>query len=286
MPLAALIAGGSSLLGGLFSNRSKKKAAAQQYENDLKQAAQQNKYDIEREARQSEMIERTEKERFKWLVEGAESAGFNPLTVLGATGGAMGQTANAAGMTAPGKTAPISTMGDSIAQAGANFAAYMGDPIAKQTEKLRNELLTKQIDQIDRENLRFGQPVTRQTSSPVKTRGPRTGHISGPDNPSTRPWPRVDRVLVRSPYGVNFNVPADVAKRNRWNRGDSLTQGDVAELIGESTEVVAGLTIDTVLERMAQQGIITDKLAPVDEEFPLMTAPSREGRRSGSFYSN
>ena len=171
------------MLGGFMGNRSAKKSASKQnkydrrlahdqFVYDTKRARQQQAINIATEQRQQDYIENTEKERFSWLVKGAENAGFNPLTVLGATGGGMGQSPNALAETAAGQTAarrmaPLSNIGNSIAAAGEQFARFMPDPISIQTQKLNNQLLEKQIAQIDRENLRFGQPRLQTTSSPV-----------------------------------------------------------------------------------------------------------------------
>lgn len=120
---------------------------------------------------------RLEKDRFKWLVRGAKRAGFNPLTVLGATGGQMGggPVATASPFTAR------QAVGDAIAAA---TNAYLStDPIAQETAKLENQLLRKQIDQYENEAGRFGTrpigssvPQVRSTASPVsQSVDPETG---------------------------------------------------------------------------------------------------------------
>ena len=172
--LSGLVSAGASLIGGSMQDRSARKQAEAQYKYDLQAMRQQNKYNKNAEKRsvrdqkaaeqrQYSWNERTEKERFNWLVQGAENAGFNPLTVLGATGGRSGNSPTAqAGITigsqAATQKAPLGQIGNTVARAGEQFAAYMPDPIETQTRMLQNQLLTKQIAQIDRENLRFGQP--------------------------------------------------------------------------------------------------------------------------------
>lgn len=95
-----------------------------------------------------------EKNRFKWLVRGAKRAGFNPLTVLGATGGQMGG----------GPTSTSSPMGMRVALADAlKSAAYAyldHDPVAEETAQLEQDLLRKQIAQIDNEAKRYGSYTT------------------------------------------------------------------------------------------------------------------------------
>ena len=175
------------MLGGWLGRKEEKKQATVQNQYNAQAATDQYNYDVKRmnlqdalnreaEQRQYDRGRVQEKERFSWLVKGAQNAGFNPLTVLGGTGGAMGNpiasmAAPAAGQTANTKIAPLSNVGNTIASAGEQFAAYLPDPIAQQTQRLSNQLLAKQIAQIDRENLRFGQPVTKSTQSNARVSG-------------------------------------------------------------------------------------------------------------------
>lgn len=63
---AALISGGSKLLGGILGKGKK----------------------VEQNFQEQQHLEEN---RFKWMVKGAQNAGFNPLSVLRSTGGQMGQ---------------------------------------------------------------------------------------------------------------------------------------------------------------------------------------------------
>jgi len=103
---AALIGGGSQLLGGLLGKGKKPQFNF-------------------REKR------RMEEERFKWLVKGARNAGFNPLTVLRSTGGGQG---NMATTTSPlGSRAAV---GEAIKTFGGTYAQ---DAIQRATEERAQE---------------------------------------------------------------------------------------------------------------------------------------------------
>lgn len=126
---SALISGGSSLLGGLFGRKDKPK----------------NDWDFPNR-------EKLETERYKWLVKGAQKAGFNPLTVLGVAG----QTA---GMGQPTSTTnPLSfgsVVGKAIASAGQTFANNY-DPVSAEGQRLDNELRKRQIVAFDNERNQQG----------------------------------------------------------------------------------------------------------------------------------
>jgi len=103
---SALIAGGSQLLGGLF------------------QKPKKVQWDFQER-------ERLENERYKWLVKGAQKAGFNPLTVLRSTGGQM---ANVTPRQSPlGARAAI---GEAIKTFGGTYAQ---DAIQRATEARAQE---------------------------------------------------------------------------------------------------------------------------------------------------
>ena len=124
---SALISGGSSLLGGLLGKDKGPSARAQR--NDMK---------------------KIEEARYKWLVKGAQRAGFNPLTVLGAAGQTAGR-----GTTTP--QSPLgwkSALGDAIKQTGQVLASY--DPVEAEGRQLDNELKRRQLAAFDNEGLRQG----------------------------------------------------------------------------------------------------------------------------------
>lgn len=126
---AAAIQGIGSLVGGLF-NRGPK---------------------ISTQLHAAQLME---ERRFQWLVKGAQNAGFNPLTVLGATGGQQ----------APAPQSPVSrsaVIGNAIAT-----AAQAYDPIRLEREKLENELIKEQIN--DMRQPKVGVPGVKVSNSPTR----------------------------------------------------------------------------------------------------------------------
>lgn len=151
---SSLIQGATSLLGGLF-NRGPK---------------------ISTQLHAAQLME---ERRYKWLVQGAKNAGFNPLTVLGATGGQQ----------APAPQAPISrsaVIGNAIAKAA---EAY--DPIRREREQLENELLREQVADIKATRKKVGVEGLRTTSSPTKVYDPQSDNMYTVD-PAQTTLPVVD----------------------------------------------------------------------------------------------
>jgi len=99
---AALISGGSQLLGGVLGKGKKPQW-------DFKEK------------------ERMENERFKWLVKGAKNAGFNPLTVLRSTGGQSGNY-----QTTQSPLGARAAVGEAIKTFGGTYAQ---DAIQRATEE-------------------------------------------------------------------------------------------------------------------------------------------------------
>lgn len=127
-----------------------------------------------------------EKNRYDWLRQGAEKAGFNPASVLGAAGGGAIAQASPLQMASPMNTGAV------IADAIYNFADAM-DPVRAETERLNNELLQAEINSVKARNQVAasplgGVPAVQTTQSPVTTNLSlrRTGSAFGfPGKPST-----------------------------------------------------------------------------------------------------
>ena len=116
---AALIQGGTALLGGMF----KDKGPSLKKQHRLGRESQQK---LARDLPQ-------------YIVAGAQKAGFNPLTMLRATGGSVGSPTQA-------NISPLgqrSAIGDAIAQFGATYAQ---DAIQRETEQRQNEEWTRRYD--------------------------------------------------------------------------------------------------------------------------------------------
>lgn len=109
--------------------------------------------------------------QFGWLVEGAQKAGFNPLT-------ALGQASTHGGGAAPAGQTPLTNHVPDPVNKGAVIGDAVGkmigsmDPIEQERRVLENELMEKRIAQIDNEEKRLGQvPELRQTAGEVRRNG-------------------------------------------------------------------------------------------------------------------
>lgn len=105
--------------------------------------------------------------QFGWLVEGAQKAGFNPLTALG-TASTHGGGSAGGGMTPLAAHVPSPVdMGQAIGDLGSFMSSL--DPIERERRELENELARRRIEQIDSEQTRLGQmPEVRRTASEVQ----------------------------------------------------------------------------------------------------------------------
>lgn len=100
---------------------------------------------------QFEFAKRTELEKYKWIVEGAQAAGFNPLTALRAGGGRVQGPSIA-------PTTPL-TWRD-YAREAVSLAAQEYDPIEAESRRLDNELKRTELDRRRSELVRTGEGVT------------------------------------------------------------------------------------------------------------------------------
>lgn len=128
MDPATIVGIGGQLLGGLFGNRRAKKAAAQERAWALEDQAQQ----------------------FVRLRSAAESAGFNPLTVLGAAPGS--------GMVNPTPVSSNNYMGSAIADS----ALMLADNLAK----TKAAAMGRQVQMLARQNRRISSQLTQATLRP------------------------------------------------------------------------------------------------------------------------
>lgn len=194
-----------------------------------------------------------EENRYEWLVEGAQRAGFNPLTALGATGAQLsggGQASMAAlsPVTLATTPAPVLGAGPTTLETLGSAIAQLEDPIDKEARRLRNELTFQQIQTEKNNRARLGQlPVMRRTASPIEASydpGPAGWRGSWGEGPAA-PWYLQPTVHVAIPFGKNRSprwgkMPASVAERFGIKAGDLLTGGDLSEIFGEWGEA-AGL---------------------------------------------
>jgi len=103
---------------------------------------------------QYQLTKRLELDKYGWLVEGAQNAGFNPLTVLGKTGGPQlaGQTQSISPI------AVQSYIGEALSTAAGNFQGPE-DPIQKEGRILDNKLKMAKLAQLSSEVNRLGTPT-------------------------------------------------------------------------------------------------------------------------------
>lgn len=158
----ALISAGSSLLGGLFGSKSKKKAAARAYAQH--------------------------RARFVTLREDSEKAGFNPLTALGSGSIDAPILDDGAGM-----------MGQSIAEAGMRIGNAISDNEALKIEKGKLEMERAKLAAAVRTqtiNPRVAGIYSGPTAQPLNpSRGVRPAINPNP-GPGAAPWSPYQKPLT------------------------------------------------------------------------------------------
>lgn len=238
---AAAIGAGSQLLGGLLQKPKK---------------LQQNF--------------KEERQNLRNIVRGAQEAGFNPLTVLRATGGQP--TANAIQSPLGARAA----LGEAIKTFGGTYAQ---DAIQRATEDRAQEDWKERYDYQLQNPL---SPVRQTTRTTQNTETKDDGFLKegqslrrGADYPM-----RDHRIQVRLPSGQNVWMPAEWGERFTIQEGGLLTAGDVTEMVGEFTgEVANTLSFDKILENAFRTGLFLN-----DEEAggaldlnPNRNKPKRSG---------
>jgi len=185
---AALITGGASLLGGIMGRK--------------KGPSLKKQHRVARESQQ-----KLARDLPKYIVAGALKAGFNPLTVLGATGGQVGSATQATPIVGTNNF-----IQDALTTAADAYVRY--DPIAEETRRLQNEIAQEELSQIRNEALRFGNQVrgVRTTQSPIDTNG--QGRVAQPAqiypvNPppeiTTSALPRTTAAAISPDYSVRLD---------------------------------------------------------------------------------
>jgi len=150
----------------LLNKNSAKKAAKDAYK--FSQKGLQDQFDLTKQL---------ELNKYGWLVEGAQNAGFNPLTALGMTGGPQLQGS-------PAAISPIavqSYVGEALSTAAGNYQGPE-DPIEKEGRVLDNKLKMAKLAQMTSEVNRLGTPTGHALS-------PKQMHVKtyGTDAPVTMP---------------------------------------------------------------------------------------------------
>jgi len=117
----ALIGAGSKLLGGILG-RGYTPSAKRQYRD------------------QRRFMEQVEKNKYRWIVGGAQAAGFNPLTALRAGGGNM---SSPGGIIPQSPLSARSALGEAISTFGATYAQ---DAIQRASEERQQEAWKERYD--------------------------------------------------------------------------------------------------------------------------------------------
>jgi len=228
----------------LLNKNSAKKAAKDAYKYSKQQL--QDQYDLTRDLELS---------KYGWLVEGAQRAGFNPLTALGNTGGPQLQGAS----TAISPIAVQSYIGEALSTAAGNFKGPE-DPIEKEGRVLDNKLKMAKLAQMTSEVNRLGTP---------------TGHALSP---------KQQKVVVEdnSGYPVGWTVDPGTPQTERVSPLDS-SKGTGTEsrdiLVNQTVKDQNGETIE--LEGAAMGAGMQQTLVPWAEEMLISNWMNRDGTAGG-----
>jgi len=184
-PISAtsLLKVGGSLLGGLLGRKKK----GPSWEQQVAQKQQ------------------LEEQRFTWLRKGAEAAGFNPLSVLNATGGGMAVN--------PQAISPLSTraiVGDAIKE----LAGSLADPMDVERDQLEIDLAKEQLELSREQRARLAN-VSLNGTSPYRTSG-------SPNKATQRMSPDVQATIVQMdgvpeprPGLFEFQLPSPIQSVDR-----------------------------------------------------------------------
>lgn len=198
---AALIQGAASVAGSALMNS----GGGYSRRDHREQLKQQVNYE-----------RRMQRNRYKWMVQGAEEAGFNPLTVLG-SGGAS----SAGALPYQHVSQPLgakAALGAGLMAAADSYLSY--DPVYEESRRLDNELKKQALEAGQNKSTRLGTgvPQVRTTTSETET-------IGGSDE-----IPEAGRMTVSNPEPrgsnryVNPRLPDADTHSGRY--------GEIGELIG------------------------------------------------------
>ena len=162
---------------------------------------------------------------YQHIRDGAEAAGFNPLTAL-----RNGGSANATSVS----TQPGLSSGEWLADAigaGANAAANY-DPLADKRRELEVDLMEAELDRMQKSNrlprgIAGGVPTLPEFAN-------RPIPLSGNNRPLSRPSLSTDtKIPVFLPDGQQRNIPSRVAEAMNLDPWGYVAAGQYAELVGE-----------------------------------------------------
>lgn len=183
------------------------------------------------------------------VIDTAKENGLHPLAALGQTGA---------------QYSPISSGSPGIpgGGGGGNNGAFLGDKIGEAIESLLGDKHKQErkrdnaeIARIDAETELINQ---RSRSIIDAERKAATGGPTAPGTPSNAyqggPPPKAPhsrRTPVQMPDGDTVaKLPASVARRLNLKPGDRMTAGDLAEILGEWSEVTSALSFNEYAKQM------------------------------------
>jgi len=228
----------------LLNKKSAKDAAKDAYKYSKKQLGDQ--FDLTRDLELS---------KYGWLVEGAQKAGFNPLTALGATGGPQLQGS-------PAAISPIavqSYVGEALSTAAGNFQGPE-DAIEKEGRILDNKLKMAKLAQMSSEVNRLGTP---------------TGHALSP---------KQQKIVVENGdgYPVGWTTDPGISQAERvspldTSKGTGTASRDI--LVNPTVKDKDGEPVE--LEAAAMGAGVQQTLVPWAEEMLVSNWANRDGTAGG-----
>lgn len=257
----AILAGMAVQAVGKLVGGGRQQKYAKRYRAEAQAAAEEAIRAVQREKQEVKDIRAEDEARLKAatgydlvkLREDAIKAGFNPLTVLGATGGA-GYDGRGAVLTTPfvsseGAYARGLDVNMNTAQAVIGGAGYVGDAIAGIGDGLVS--YGEQQQQMRHEALMLEASLRGNTSSPGAVAGSRVaGGMKGRTAPmvgaaaiapgaNAAGPPFQKKEWVFDPQGNPFQMDATWMRRNGFEPGDYLQPGDYENWLGESGQAVS-----------------------------------------------
>lgn len=264
--LVAGLTAGANLIGGILGGKARKKAALQQ--NEYAYQVFQNDFNRNEVARAADMAEAqaltaSDEARMReaWaeatgydleaLRDEALRSGFNPLTILQATGAANYARTPAPVLTTPFVPRSIPLEGDYVLQASqgvAQTAGYVGDAISGAAQTFLSGYQAAESLKLEREGLALEREIEQrraeQTLGLTRTASaaPVRQVVGTPFFDWGDDWPELlsagmqgpeAPVAVQTMAGWHYINPA-AARRLSLKSGDWLTAGDVSELLGDA----------------------------------------------------
>lgn len=260
----ATLAVGAQFLGGIFGGSKRKKAAAETQRmvidmaDDAVRATEQDRIRaIQYREMDEERLKKATGLRLSRMVREAQAAGFNPLTVLQATGGvgydrrgeilqtpfvsigdAMFNRASLAAGTGQAMVETAGYFGDALGGLGDSLLGLSAQDAQRKHEErmLQLELQGRTMPRtVGTSSASFVVP-TKMTSSPIQESAPVFGRYPAHRRKGANigHGPQYSDIEVYAPGGRKMKIDASWARRNGFSPGDRLSPGDWEVYLGES----------------------------------------------------